>query len=98
MIDITEATRRAQKYVSGLNVDGEHMFVLQSDDTMEVSFGWVFFYNTDKFIESGDFRYAALGNAPIIVDARNGEVVVTGTAEPIEHYIEQYGRTGKIEL
>ena len=34
------------------------------------------------------------GNAPFLVDEGTGTVMATGTAEPVERYIENYLRTG----
>lgn len=50
-------------------------------------FGWVFFPATP-----GGGGY--LGGAPILVDRRDGSVHVTGTARPIEVYLEAYARFG----
>ncbi|TDF37641.1 hypothetical protein EYS14_15125 [Alteromonadaceae bacterium M269] len=53
-------------------------------------FGWVFFYNTKKFQETGDFRDMIAGNAPIIVDKVSGEITETGTSYDVEYYIKEY--------
>lgn len=34
---------------------------------LEYDFGWVFFWNTKRFMESGDHRHGLVGNAPLIV-------------------------------
>jgi hypothetical protein len=54
--------------------------------------GWVFFYTSERYLKTGDFRYAVAGNAPYIVNRHTGEVRVTGTAYSIEHYIDEYER------
>lgn len=46
----------------------------------EESFGWVFFYDSKEFLETGDFSKAVAGNAPILIDKMTGELTVTGTA------------------
>ena len=58
-----------------------------TDKIEEHEFGWVFYYNSQEYLETGDFRYALGGNAPIIVNRRNGELVVTGTAHPVSYYV-----------
>lgn len=55
----------------------------------ETPVGWAFFYNTDQYVQTGDFHHALAGNAPILVDSVTGEVVPTGTALPFEHYVQQ---------
>lgn len=56
----------------------------------EESFGWIFFYDSKEFLETGDFSKAVAGNAPVIIDRTTGELTETGTAHSIEYYIEQY--------
>jgi hypothetical protein len=59
-------------------------------DTREYDFGWIFFYNTKGFADSGDHLQALTGNSPLIVDRADGRLYVTGTAHPLEHYIKEY--------
>ena len=72
--------------------DDEWMVLAQ--ETIEKPWGWVFFYTSRKFHETGEFRYAIAGNAPFIVEKQSGRVLVTGTAKPVQHYIDNYERTG----
>lgn len=68
--------------------------VILDEYTREEDFGWVFFYQSKQYGETGDFRFALFGNAPFIVNKRDGSLHTTGTAQTIEHYIENYRRTG----
>jgi len=58
----------------------------------EHDFGWLYFYDSSRHVESGDVRYALVGNAPLIVDKNDGKLYITGTAHPIEHYLDEYRR------
>lgn len=87
-IKYEEARRLAMDYLKRQACDVE--LVLLEDETITEDFGWVFFYNTKKFQETGDFRDMLGGNAPIIIDNRNGKITETGTAYEIQHYIEEY--------
>ena len=60
------------------------------DETIKKSWGWVFFYQSSEFLRTGVTSDALAGNAPYIVHKHSGELVETGTAYPIEYYIEQY--------
>lgn len=64
------------------------------EETQEHEFGWVFFYNSVKFIESGDFRDALGGNAPLIIDKTSGKLIETGTAHETEYYVRNYIKNG----
>lgn len=61
--------------------------VIVDADTQEHAFGWVFFYNSKEYLETGDFIYAIAGNAPVVV-LRDGTVRTTGTAQPLAEYLK----------
>ncbi len=56
----------------------------------ELPAGWVFYWNSRQFVETGDRRYAVIGNAPLFVDREDGSWTWTGTGQPIEDYIEAW--------
>jgi len=64
--------------------------VILENKTIEKDWGWVFFYQSKAFIKSNDFMDMLAGNAPYIVNRTTGELYITGTAYPIEHYIKEY--------
>jgi hypothetical protein len=66
--------------------------VIVDEDTIEEDFGWVFFYESRIYTETQIFSYCLAGNAPIMVNKKDGSVLATGTAYPVEHYIEEYRR------
>jgi Immunity protein 35 len=89
-----EALEAAQEYVGRvLSAPGLELVVLD-ERTLETDFGWVFFYDTREFAETGDDLARAVGNSPVIVDARTGRIEITGTAKPIDQYVELYRRHG----
>jgi hypothetical protein len=55
-------------------------------------YGWVFYYNA-KVHDPNDVSTHRVGNAPIIIDRIDGEIRVTGTAHPTEHYLKEYEAT-----
>jgi len=68
--------------------------VILDEATIERAFGWVFFYQTREYVETEDIETILVGNAPYIINRNDGSLHETGTAYPIEHYIEMYERTG----
>ena len=65
-------------------------FVILDEHTIEKPWGWVFFYDSRKHVETGDVQFAIAGNAPYIVNRLDRSIHVTGTAKAIEHYISEY--------
>jgi hypothetical protein len=92
MADITwdAAWQIANQTVASIRPATDDQMVLLPKQTREVTSGWVFFYAARRWVETGDFRFIIAGNAPFIVDRRDGSVHFTGTAEAVDTYIREY--------
>ena len=66
--------------------------VVREDRTLEKPFGWIVFWDSRTFVETGDPRLAAIGNGPLIIDRVDGSVHPTGSTRPLELYFERYER------
>src|SRR5262245_43283803 len=86
-IDRAEAMNLARK---ALGLDrGESSIVLLDDKTREEELGCLFYYESRKFIETGEIGSALAGNGPILVLRATGEVRRLGTAHPEEFYLAE---------
>jgi hypothetical protein len=65
-----------------------------NDQIKEYDFGWVFYYNSDKYLESKDINDMLVGNVTLIVDRNIEAIIETGTAHNSEYYINNYIITG----
>ena len=95
MIEKDSAVAVARSFISSLKVKGGNDLILVEGKTIEKPFGWVFFYNSKKFLETKDIMYAVLGNAPLIVARDDGSVHLTGTARTIDYYIQEYEKSAQ---
>jgi hypothetical protein len=84
-----KALRVVSAYVDAATDGGG---VVIESQTIDKPYGWVFFYQSRAFAESGRITEAYAGNAPLIFNRVFCEYHVTGTAKPIEQYIEEYER------
>lgn len=88
MITIKEAEIIANRYLVELQVKiGEPV---QLTKIQEEPFGWVFFYQSKDYLETGNLSSILAGNAPFIIDRKTGAVHVLGTAQPADVYIKEY--------
>jgi hypothetical protein len=60
--------------------------------TREYPYGWVFFYQAKRFVETGNPRHMVGGNAPILIHRRTGTPHILGTGARLEQYLEPYER------
>ena len=89
MLTKQEAREKIVQELSCVLVSDDDL-VIQDDETQEYDWGWVFFYQSKNYLETQDYRFMLLGNAPYIVNRQSGEVVSTGTAYGIDHYVKDY--------
>ena len=91
MLTKTEAMELVSKK---LLLDGhpDDQLVIVEQYTIEKPFGWVFFFNSKKFLDTGIFRYRLLGNGPVIVNKVSGAVEFHGSNKPPEDIIKDYER------
>ena len=90
MVDFDEARARV---ASHLQSQYGPAVVLVDEATRDEDVGWVFFYESADYLRTGDIAGALAGNAPIVVDKTTGDLHITGTAEPVEVYLEQLRET-----
>lgn len=90
MIDQGVAYRIAENYISIMQTRMGMTLTLLEEYTRKEEFGWVFFYESAEYLRTGNWMAQLAGNAPFIVDSENGAIYVTGSAHPINHYIEVY--------
>lgn len=81
----------ARRYLDDMG--GDYVVEL-SPWPMVRSYGWVFFYDSRDYLETGDPRHALFGNAPFLVNRHTGAVVTFGTALRTEDYLIAYEREG----
>lgn len=83
-----EARQIASSYAKGIERDDCELVLLDSS-TIERSFGWVFFYQSKRYLETGEMSDALAGNAPILVEKAGGRIHTLGTALPLDHYLKE---------
>ena len=63
-ITLKEARKIVEQYLSKYDDDDQELVITH---TVEKSFGWIFYYDTKAYVETGDDFEALLGNNPYLV-------------------------------
>jgi len=90
MITSEEAGLIANRYLDDLQKEIGDLLLLTK--IQEESFGWVFFYQAKEYMETGALSSMLAGNAPFIVNRRDGAVHVLGTVHPVDVYLKEYAQ------
>lgn len=94
MVTFADALKIASDY---LDLDNDPSIFIMEDKTIEFEYGWVFFYQATNRVEIAGVLVGLAGNAPVLVDKRDGSVHRTGTAYSQEKYIKDYIKNAKNE-
>lgn len=90
MILIEDAKLRAAQHIEFIEQScGEQLEII---DVNEIRNGWVFFYQSRRYLETHQMSHILAGNAPFVVNKLSGLISTFGTAHPLEYYIEQYDK------
>lgn len=95
---LTEAGAR-QKNTNLLAEWGRYVeggLVVVEEMTLTKRYGWVFFYNSRRYIETRDIFQAIAGNGPVVILADTGEVVALGSARRPEEEIAAFEQQRKL--
>ena len=82
MITEEQAKERILAMLRARGVGGEHGVVILEPMTIVKPYGWAFFYNARRFVETGDILQSLVGAGPIVVLAAGGEIHELGSARP----------------
>ena len=92
MIDKDTAIRLVTQYINE-HYGADEELAIAPEGTIEKEYGWVFFYNTKKYLETEVISYALAGNGPVIFEKSDGQITAFGTNRPVEELIRDYEQT-----
>lgn len=84
MIQLDEARRRVQ---AALASDDEPVAITHEHEVVE---GWLFCFQSLRYLQSGEISDALAGNGPIFVDRHTGEQHALGTAYAPEEAVRRH--------
>lgn len=81
----------ANNYLKKLANDIKIELAILHDLSIKKPYGIIFFYNTKKYFETKDDKDNTLvGNAPFLIEYKNGSIIDFGTNRSEEYYIKEY--------
>ncbi|SFN64379.1 Immunity protein 35 [Chryseobacterium oleae] len=90
MLTEKEILEIANKYVNLIEKESKIEMIIVPYRTLEKPYGFIYSYTSKKLFETKDDRYAIAGNAPFLIEKETGNIIVFGTANVREYYIEEY--------
>jgi hypothetical protein len=90
MISQEKAKELAQQAIGKTWSRTDDELVIQGQFTVEFDNGWVFYYQSKKYLETENILFRLMGNGPVIIDKEEGLAYQAGTGEPIQYWIEEF--------
>ncbi|MCL2779532.1 MAG: YrhB family protein [Polyangiaceae bacterium] len=66
----------------------DEVAILDSE-TIEKPYGWIFFFNSRRYVETGNMMHSFFGYGPVVVIAKTGEIIMLTSRAPTEGYIKE---------
>lgn len=88
MLTKTEALELVAKKLQQLSPDNP--FIVVDEGTIEKPYGWVFFFNSKKYLETKEISDALAGNGPVIINKHDETVEFFGTFKSPSEFITEY--------
>jgi hypothetical protein len=85
-----EAHELVRAHLNRLFEFQEDGVVLLEDATLRKPYGWVFFYQSRKYVELGNPADMLAGNGPIVVLEADGSIHELGTAHPTDRELRLF--------
>jgi hypothetical protein len=84
-----EAAAIAERYLNDRYPDPNDHLVVLADGAIEKPYGWVFFYQSRRYLDTRNFLHRLVGNGPVAV-LRDGTVHTLGSALGPEEEIRDF--------
>ena len=91
MLDRISAKERVSEKLREMSPAHDRWVVLD-EHTIERPFVWIFFYNSERFVTTGNVIYRLAGNGPVFVNKATESIEFFGSIPPLEVIVSRYER------
>ena len=92
-LTLAQAIEVANRELRSRRSDGIELEVL-FDQTQEFDVGWVFYYQSARYVETGDVVDSLVGNAPLFVSRPDGRTFFVSYNRPLAESVAAYRACG----
>ena len=88
--NVDAARQRVEESLNRTYGVPDDRLVIGDELTQEKPYGWIFSYQSARFLESGDLTHALAGNGPVVILKADGSIHQLGSAEDPETTIARF--------
>ncbi|MCD0454195.1 MULTISPECIES: YrhB domain-containing protein [Chryseobacterium] len=90
MLSENEIIEAANAFLATLEIKIGEPLVIPQELMIKKNYGTYFIYHSKKYWETKDWEEKLLGNAPFLVEKKNGKIIEFGTSRSMDYYIQEY--------
>ena len=87
-MEFEAAKQKVYEFINNRFDSDDDELVICSERIIKTDFGWIFPYDSKKYLETEELIHAPLGNPPIIFDNRDETIHRTGSSHGVDYYID----------
>ncbi|MDY0929624.1 MULTISPECIES: hypothetical protein [Chryseobacterium] len=80
----------ANNYIKTIEEKIGQELILPENLMIKKKYGIYFIYHSKKYYETKNWEYKLLGNAPFLVENKDGKIIEFGTSRGMDDYIQEY--------
>ena|SRR5438309_510488 len=84
-----EAEQIAHEYIQSILEDVSMPIEILEDQTIEKPYGWIFFYQSKRYLDTKAITDMLVGNGPILVE-KSGKAILLPSAIPPDEALRRY--------
>jgi hypothetical protein len=88
MITKVEAFKLVEKQLR--KIQSEENFRIDEHNTQKHDWGWVIYYNSERYLETNDIQFALIGNGPFLVHKETGKIESVSSSGQVEDHIDSW--------
>ena len=86
-----QALQRVREYLDRMgSTEFAGGYVVVESKTIEKRYGWVFVFNSKKYLETWNIIFSLGGNGPIVVERESGRLHQLGSALSLQDSVKQF--------
>jgi len=90
MLSRENAEKRLAKLLNADYHADDDSLLIVTELTIEKDYGWIFFYQSRKYLETGEFSYRLAGNGPVVFERESGAVHYLGSDKHPDKLIREF--------
>ena len=89
MLDLESAKKKVLAYLDSRYKIKNDALVIREDFIVSKDYGWIFSYESKRFLETGEFRYRRVSNYPLLIFKNSGKIYPVNTTDDLEKLVKE---------